>query len=218
MLQVRVEAESRSETGKGSARSLRRDGKLPAVVYGFGEPASLIQLNAHDFNLAITKQRAEHALINLSVDGGDTSLAIVKLVQRDPVRHHLLHIDFQAIRMDQPITVSAQIILDGEPAGVEQGGVLEFSLREVEIHALPQDVPDSIHVDVSGLAVGDSIHISDLVVADGVSILTDPEILVAAVAIPRVMEVETEDEELEEGEEREPERVGEDDDDESDDD
>jgi large subunit ribosomal protein L25 len=210
MQQVRIEAESRSESGKGAARSLRRAGKLPAVLYGYGDPARMIALDEHGFNLALTHERAEHALINLGIDGSDESLAIVKQVQRHPVRHNVLHVDFQSIRMDEEITVDTEIILDGEPPGVEEGGVLEFVTRAVELRALPQDVPDSIHVNVSGLAIGDTLHVSDIGTPTGVTILTDGHMLLASVAVPRVIEEEVAESELAEGEELEPERVGED--------
>lgn len=216
MQQVRIEAGSREGLGKGAARTLRRAGRIPAVLYGAGEAARPIDIDTRAFRDAIVKESADRALINLTVDG-ERFLAIVKEVQLHPVRRDLLHVDFQSIRMDQQITIEAAIELQGEPVGIEEGGVLENPTRSVQIRVLPSNIPDGIVVDVSGLSIGDSIFIRDLDVPEGVEIEDLEETLVATVALPRVMELdefepEVEEEgELEEGAE-EPEADGEDDD------
>ncbi len=224
MQQVRVEAGSREGRGKGAARSLRREGRLPAVLYGAGEPDRPIDIDTRAFRDALVKEAADRALINLTVDG-EQFLAIVKEVQQHPVARNLMHVDFQSIRMDQEITIETIIDLQGEPVGIAEGGVLENTTRTVQIRVLPANIPESIIVDVSEMSIGDSVFVSELDVPEGVEILDLPETLVAAVNIPRIIELdevvpeEGEEGELEEGEE-EPERVGEDgeDDDDGDDD
>ncbi len=217
MQQVRVEAGSREGRGKGAARSLRREGRLPAVLYGAGGPARAIDIDTRAFRDALVKEAADRALINLTVDG-EQFLAIVKEVQQHPVARHLMHVDFQSIRMDQEITIEAAIDLQGEPVGIAEGGALENPTRTVQIRVLPSNIPDGIVVDVSDFAIGDSIFVNELEVPEGVEILDPPDTLVAAVNIPRIIEIdevvpeELEEGELEEGEE-EPERVGDDDED-----
>lgn len=215
MQQVRIEAGSREGLGKGAARTLRRAGRIPAVLYGAGEPARAIDIDTRAFRDAIVKEAADRALINLTVDG-ERFLAIVKEIQQHPVRRDLLHVDFQSIRMDQEITIEATIELQGEPVGIDDGGVLENPTRSVQIRVLPTDIPDGIVVDVSELNIGDSIFIRDLTVPEGVEIIDLEETLVATVALPRVMELDefeaeaTVEGELEEGAE-EPGEDGDDD-------
>ncbi|MBT3270116.1 50S ribosomal protein L25 [Candidatus Poribacteria bacterium] len=189
MQQVRIEAETRDGRGKGAARSLRRAGRLPAVVYGAGEEARPIDIDTRAFRDAIVNEAADRALISLTV-GGERLLAIVKEVQQHPVWRDLLHVDFQSIRMDQEITIEAVVDLQGEPVGIAEGGVLENPAHSLQIRVLPGNIPDAIVVDVSEWNIGDGIHVSELILPEGVEVVDPPETLVAQVIIPRIIELD----------------------------
>ncbi len=208
MHQVRIEAETRTGSGKGAARALRRAGKLPAVAYSQGEPARSIQIDARLFRRALVNENAERALISLFIDG-EQGMAVVKEIQQDPVRRDLLHVDFQNIRLNEEIVVTVDIELEGEPVGVGLGGILEFLTRQVEVRVLPTDIPDSLTLDISELEIGQSVHVHLLEPPEGVEILTDGDMVIALVAAPRVEEEpvaapeELTDEEAEDAEETE---------------
>ncbi|GIX07466.1 MAG: hypothetical protein KatS3mg115_1869 [Candidatus Poribacteria bacterium] len=208
MHQVHLEAKKRSGRGKGAARALRREGWLPGNLYGGGGPNVPLQLDRRRFWTALTREDIEHALVNLNVEGEEQTLAVVKEIQRGPVRYELLHVDFQRVRADEEITMEVAVHLVGEPIGVQRGGILEHLLRNLEIRTIVSNIPEAIEVDVSGLDIGDSLHVGEIPVPEGTTILNDPEAVVAAVAAPRVVEEPTAEGEEEE-EEREPERVGE---------
>lgn len=187
MHQVRIEAETRTGSGKGAARALRRAGKLPAVAYSQGEPARSIQIDTRLFRRALVNENAERALISLFIDG-EQGMAVVKEIQQDPVRRDLLHVDFQNIRLNEEIVVTVDIELEGEPVGVGLGGILEFLTRQVEVRVLPTDIPDSLTLDISELEIGQSVHVHLLEPPEGVEILTDGDMVIALVAAPRVEE------------------------------
>ncbi len=187
MQQVRIEAETRTGSGKGAARALRRDGKLPAVVYSQGKPARSIQIDARLFRRALVNENAERALISLFIDG-EQGIAVVKEIQQDPVRRDLLHVDFQNIRLDEEIVVTVDLELEGDPVGVDLGGILEFVTRQVEVRVLPTAIPDSLTLDISELEIGQSVHVHLLEPPEEVEILTDGDMVVASVAAPRVEE------------------------------
>lgn len=187
MQQVRIEAETRTGSGKGAARALRREGILPAVVYSQGEPARSIQIDARLFRRALVNENAERALISLFIDG-EQGIAVVKEIQQDPVRRDLLHVDFQNIRLDEEIVVTVDIELEGDPVGVGLGGILEFLTRQVEVRVLPTAIPDSLTLDIAELEIGQSVHVHLLEPPEGVEILTDGDMVIASVAAPRVEE------------------------------
>jgi large subunit ribosomal protein L25 len=180
MRQIRLEAEPRTSSGSGAARALRRDGKVPAVIYGFGEPATAVQLNLRDVQ-AMLKEHSEHALVNLIVAGASENV-VVRELQRESVRRRLLHVDFQRVHLDEEISVDVEVILDGTPVGVREGGVLEFFARTLHVRALPAALPDALRIDVSALGIGDAIHVRDLPLPDGVTVETDPDTVVVTVA------------------------------------
>lgn len=184
MRQVRLVAETRAQSGSAASRALRRDGKVPAVVYGFGEPSLAVQLNLRDLQNML-KSHAEHALVDLVV--GDTSENVVmREMQRDTVRRQLLHVDFQRVRLDEEISVDVEVVLDGTPVGVREGGVLEFFTRTLHVRTLPTNLPDAIHVDVSGLGLNEAIHVRDLPFAEGLTVMNDEDTVVVTVATPHV--------------------------------
>ena len=212
-----LKANTRKAGTKGETAKARRAGLTPSVLYGGeGEPVSLL-VDTHDFELLMHGKLGEHAIVQLEVEDnpGLSSPALLKDVQHAPIRGGVLHADFLRIRLDQRITTSVPIHLTGQPVGVVEGGMLEHQLREVEVECLALEVPDEFVVDVSGLEVGHSVHVGELAVPEGVTIVTVPDRPVAAVFAPRVVteeEVEGEEEEVEgegEGEEAGPEVIGE---------
>jgi large subunit ribosomal protein L25 len=188
MERVTIQAYRRETTGKGAARSLRRKGELPAVIYraGISEP---IKVPSKEFLKLLKKTRGENILVNLQFPEG-SRLAVIKDYQLDPVTGDLLHTDFQEVLLTEKIRVTLKVITTGVPKGVkEQGGILQHALREIEIEALPDRIPGHIEVDVSSLSVGQSIHVSDLKLEEGIKVLTEPEEVIATVTAPVVEEV-----------------------------
>jgi len=193
-------AEVRDATGKGVARKLRAAGRIPAVVYGRGTESRAISVDPKALVQLLQKGGAGmNTLIELSVDG-TAKTVLVKELQRDPVRGRPLHTDFYLVDLDQKVEVSVPIHLIGRPEGVELGGILDHPLREIELECLPRAIPESIDVDVSALDVGDSIHVRDLELPEGVSVQSDVNLAVASVVAPVAVE-EPVAEEVEEGEE-----------------
>lgn len=175
-----LQVESRDKSGKGVARSLRREGKTPGVVYRAGQALS-IQLNAKELTLFVNKTAGEQVLVHLNI-ADDTKQAIVKDFQKDPITGQVLHVDFQEIAADEEIRINVHVVTSGEPIGVKRdGGMLQHGLRDIEIACLPDKILGHVTVDVSKLLVGQSIHVSDLNLGEGIRILTDGHELIASV-------------------------------------
>lgn len=205
MNQVSLKARQRTDTGKQVAKSLRRDGALPAVVYGSGESSTPLTLDYREFEGFLRKTRGESVVINLEIEGMEDKKALLRDIQRDFLRNQLLHADFQQIRMSDRITTEVSLVMIGEPIGVTRdGGVLDQSLRVVEISCVASEIPEHLEVDISELAMGDTIHISDLSF-DNVEIETDGEVAVVSVLTPMAEEPEEEEVDLEQ---EEPEIIG----------
>lgn len=181
---IEIAAESRTRIGK-SARALAREGKLPAVLYGAEIGSKPIQLDRHEFEQIAAKEGVTATLFKVSVDGHKPVNAMIKEIARDRVKGTLLHVDFWAIKMNQPVTTIVPLNFIGPSAGEKAGGVLLHELREVHIEALPADLPEHIDVDTTPLQVGDSLHVSDLVPPAGVTLLDDPETIVCSVTTPQ---------------------------------
>jgi|SRR5689334_334657 large subunit ribosomal protein L25 len=191
MATVSFTAQPRENTGKGAARSLRARGQVPAVIYGHDIQPKSLSLNARDLDKMLGHIQAESTVIEVTVDG-QTSKTLIREIQRHPIKRQILHVDFQALVAGEKVTVNIPITLLGIPEGVKlEGGVLEQSLRELEIEVDPSSIPDHVEIDVSALKIGDSIHVSDIKLPDGVEILDDPETSVAVVAAPRAVIEET---------------------------
>lgn len=188
MHEVSLAATSRRETGKGSARSLRREGKVPAVIYGHGrEPQPLsIEVKAVDKLLGIIG--GETVLVDVEIDGGNPVKAIVREVQRNPVRRaDVIHLDLYAVLADELIDVEVPVHVIGTAEGVRnQGGVLDLHLHRVTVRCLPADIPEHIEVDVNALTVGTAIHVHELAVPKGATIMNDPNVSVVGVLAARV--------------------------------
>ena len=193
------------ELGSRSSRRLRRDGRVPAVVYGREvDETTSVDVDARELSAVLSTEAGLNALIMLEVEGTEI-LAVPREVQRHPVRGDIIHLDFVNISLTETIEAEVAIEIVGIPLGVSQdGGVMETVRNTVMIEALPSDIPASIELDVSDLLIGDSLKIGDLAdTAVGVTILDEPELAVVSVQAPRVVEEEVPEEleELEEGEE-----------------
>jgi large subunit ribosomal protein L25 len=200
---TRLSATPREIEGSRSNRRLRREGRVPAVLYGGGEDPKHVSVDARELRHAL---HGSGAVIELDVDG-QTANAVVKDLQQHPVRGEAIHIDFVRVRMDVAIqsVVTLELVGSEEAPGTVEGGVLEQQLRELNIEALPGDIPESVQHDASALEMNATVHVSDLTAPKGVTILDDPETVVASITLPRLEveepEVETETELVGEGEE-----------------
>ena len=181
----------RETEGSRSNRRMRRAGRVPGVLYGGDQEPLSFSVDDRELRHAL---RQGGAVVELSLEG-QTSNAVLKDFQRDPVRGDMWHVDFVRVRMD--VAIQTQVVLEltgaDEAPGTSEGGVLEQATRELNIEALPGDIPDVIEHDVSSLEINDTVHLSDVAAPKGVTFLDDPETVVASVIVPR-LEVETPDE------------------------
>lgn len=200
-----LDATKRTESGKSAARQLRREGRIPAVIYGHGRDPEALTLSQTDFEKTLASISGT-TVIKLKV-GNKTSSALIQEIQRHPTKPQVLHVDFLEVHKGEKLTVRPPIRLVGSPDGVRnQGGVLDQIMREIEIRVLPKDMPDHIAIDVTALTVGQSIHVSDLDVPN-VEILTDSHATICTVVAPRVEAEATELAEAEEEGIAEPELI-----------
>ena len=203
---AKFSVESREATGKGVARKLRQRGLAPGVVYGGGREATAIAFNVANFERLLEKSHGGiNTLIDLKVAGGgdfDGRQVLVKELQRDPISGAYLHADLYAVDLAQTIHVSVPIHLTGTAIGVSLGGgILDFATRELDVECLPNAIPEEFTLDVSALEIGDSLHVRDIAIAEGVEILNDPDVTVLSVVAPVAIEEEAPAEEAgEEGE------------------
>jgi len=174
----KITAELRTEFGKGAARRVRRDNKIPAVIYGHGNDPIHVTLPGHDTMMAI-KHAGANALLELSIDGKD-QLALTKAVQVDPIRRLIEHIDFVAVRSGEKVTVDIPIQLVGEAA---RETLVVTDATTVQIEAEATHIPETIEVDIEGAEAGTQIHASDLVLPQGTSLLSDPELLIVNITV-----------------------------------
>lgn len=183
MAEVRLTAAKRDRTGKGPARRSRSAGKVPGVLYGRGMESTPIEVDRRELVTAFHTDAGMNVLLDIEIDG-ETTLALTKELQRDPVRGSLLHADFVKVDRTHAVDVEVPIHLVGEAPGAKEGGVLEQPLFTVQVRCLPTDVPDAVEADVSQLGVGDSLRVGDLAEGRDFEILTDRDTVVAAVAAP----------------------------------
>ena len=183
---IRIVAEERKASGSRAARRLRRAGLIPGVIYGEKGQSRLVQFNRHDFELLLHRHRSENLIVDLVIGGGSELKALLREVQRHPVTGIPLHVDFWEISMSRKMRVPVRIVLKGEPAGVHAGGILQQLLREVEIECLPQDLEETLAVDVSGLNLGEHLLVKDLPIPAKWQVLTARDIVVAVVVAPRL--------------------------------
>jgi large subunit ribosomal protein L25 len=185
-----LNGEQRTGVGKGVARKLRAAGRIPAIYYGRGEAPIALIVSAKEVDTLLQSASGANVIVDLNVSGAAAAdrKALIREIQRDPVVGNILHLDLQHISLTERITVEVPIELVGVPTGVKDGGgILEHLLREVEIECLPTDIPAQLEVDVTGLNIGDTLHVSDIK-AERVVILTEADRGIATVVPPTVLE------------------------------
>ena len=184
MADVTLTAETREQRGSRPAGRLRRAGLLPAVVYGLDRGSVPVTVPARELQHILAGESGANTLIALRVDG-EEQLTLARQIQRDPVRGSLVHVDFVRVSRDVAVSAEVPIHLTGESVGVRDGGLLEQLMFHLAIEAKPADIPVAVEADVSGLALGDQLHVSDLVIPAGVVLSHDADELVAQVVAPR---------------------------------
>ncbi|HEY3013338.1 MAG TPA: 50S ribosomal protein L25 [Gemmatimonadales bacterium] len=187
--QANLHAASRSATGKGAARSLRREGKVPGVIYGHNRPPEALAIETAALNKMLIGVSAGTTVFDVVVDGRPAVKALIREIQRDAVRPgEILHLDLYEVQAHEKVTLSVPIHLVGIPDGVRNfGGVLDHVLRDLEIEVLPVDIPEHVELDVTALTIGHSLFVRDLTV-EKAEILNDPDTPVCTVVAPRTEE------------------------------
>ena len=181
-----LSATLRSESGKGAARALRRAGSVPAVIYGHKREPMSLSIVTRELERLLERVAAGSTVVELSIDG-KVSRTIIREIQKHPFKKQLVHVDFQELVAGEKITVSIPLIVVGTSVGVRSsGGVLDQTLRELEVSVDPSSIPNHIDVDVSALDVGDSVHVRDLTLPEGITVITDADASVVVVAAPKV--------------------------------
>ncbi len=190
-MEAKLEAEHRDDHGKGVARKLRAAGRVPAVFYGHGTETVPLSIDAREMFHLLHSAGGSNVLLDLIVDG-KPHLAMPREIQRDHIHNTLIHVDFLSVSRTEKIAVDVPVVEVGDAIGVKEGGVVEHHLRDLHIESLPQDVPEHIEVDITDLNIGDMIHVRDVVVPEGVTILTNPDDAVLSVITPAALRVEAE--------------------------
>jgi large subunit ribosomal protein L25 len=190
---TKLTVKKREHLGSRETRRLRKQGLIPGVLYGRGDPISIC-VEERELRRALTGAAGLHSILDVEVDGtGASHASILKEYQVDKVRGGVTHVDLQEVRLDQPIIASVSVhLIGGDIApGVREGGVLSQPLREIQVEALPLEIPEHIDLDVSHMATGDTLRIADITVPEGTTLLDDSETVVATVTAPtRVVEPE----------------------------
>ena len=213
MQKIQLQANARKEINKKSTKELRKQGHIPAVLYGHGIETLNLTVEQKKFEQMIKKTHGENVLISLSIDSDGSSkqeTVMIRDIQYHPVSDGLLHIDFYKILLHEKITTRINIVLTGQAAGVKEGGVLDHSMRDVEVSCLPDKMPGHFEVDVTHMEIGSSIHIRDLKIPEGVEVLADAEQAIVSIVPPTIIkeeEVAVEEEPEVEGEKKEGEDV-----------
>jgi len=179
----------RKEVGKSAARKIRRQGAIPAIFYGKETKPIPLIVNLNELKQALSTEAGENTILELHIkdNGGEiTKLALLKDIQFDYLTNKPIHFDFQEVLLREKISVKVPVKIVGKAPGVKEGGILEEILREIEIECFPTDIPNSIEVDVSQLGIGDSIHIRDLSLPEGITVLHEPDETIVTILSPAV--------------------------------
>ncbi len=209
MNNIELKANIRTTTGNGPARALRREGRIPAILYGPDSEPSMLSIDGHDMELAIKDGHVGRAIFTLAIDGGkETRSAMIKDLQIHPVQQDILHIDFYEVSMKRKVKVNVPVVTTGEAKGVELGGMLQIIRRDLEVFCLPNAIPQEITIDITDLDIGDSVHVEDIQIAGDVEISHEVNFTILTISAPKAAEAE-EEEEVEEGEEAEATEEGE---------
>ncbi len=196
MEELSLDAQVREETGRAKVKALKDKGFIPAVVYAEGKEALALKLSHHELLQMVHHHRIEGVIINLNIKDDKKQKSrpcLIKEIQHDPVHGDIVHVDFNQVSLTKAIKVNIPVVAKGESIGVKQeGGSLEHILWEVEIECLPTRIPKDIEIDVTNLKMGESVHVKDLVLPEGVKVLNDPGAIVLSVAAPMKEEVPVE--------------------------
>jgi large subunit ribosomal protein L25 len=188
--QLKITAQTRTGIGRSAVNIIKKQGLVPAVVYGGKETPQPLSVNAREIHNLLAHATSEHLLVDLEIaDGGNKSsrLALIQQVQHHPISQNVLHVDFHAVKADELLHAEIPVQTYGEPSGVKNfGGILEIALHSLEVACLPKDLPEAITLDVSALNVGESIHVKDIKFPEGVTAQADGELTVVRVAAPKV--------------------------------
>jgi large subunit ribosomal protein L25 len=187
MATVQLNAAKRDNAGKGAARTLRGQGQVPAIIYGHKRQPQALSINSRDLDKLLSTISAESTVIELNLDG-TTARTLIREIQRHPFKREILHVDFQELVAGEKVVVSIPVVLTGVPEGVRLGGgILDQTMRELEIKCDPADIPNHIEADVNPLQIGSSLHVRDLKIPDGVEVMDDMDASVCVVAAPRAV-------------------------------
>ena len=203
MAQMTLSAQVRTTTGKGAARKLRNEKKVPAVFYGPKAGPTLLSVSYQDLQSVIKSTTSENILLQLRIEseeGVEARSVILKELQTDPIKPVYYHADFYEIAMDKELTLDIALHLAGTPVGVSKGGVLQHVKRDLAVSCLPGNMVESIEVDVSSLDIGDAVHVKDIVLPPGIKLLEEEDETVAVVAVPYAAAEKAEEAVEEEGE------------------
>ncbi|MGD9016828.1 MAG: 50S ribosomal protein L25/general stress protein Ctc [Desulfobacterales bacterium] len=193
-----IKAHSRTATGNGPARGLRREGKIPAVLYGSNTESASLSLVVKDLEEVMKESQTSQILVNLSIDDGKPQPALLKALQRHPVTGAFLHADFYQVDMARKIRVNVPVTTKGKCIGIEMGGMLQIIRRELEVLCLPNRIPGHIEIDITNLEMGESFHVEDLVLEDGIEVPHEVNFTVLTVVSGRMKAEEAEEEGVEE--------------------
>ncbi len=201
MEQLELKATIRTATGKGQARSLRREGKMPAVFYGPLTEPVMLSVGINNFETVLKKSKRGQVLFNLSLQDGEktTKSVMIKELQTHPLSRNLLHVDFYEVPDDRKIKVKVPIVTKGKSKGVEFGGMLQIIRRELEVLCYPKNVPDAIEIDITDLDVGEAVHVKEISLESDVEILSEVNFTVVTILSPKGKDQTEEEEEAEEG-------------------
>ena len=186
MERVALTALVREKAGKGVARGLRREQRVPAVLYSHGKsmPISMV---SRDVTKILNTEGGEHALINLTLEGaqgGGERMALIKDYQTDPLNGSLIHLDLMEVAMNEKVKLQVSVHITGSSIGVKEGGIFQYGLRTLEVECLPTQIPDNIEVNITNLKINESLHVRDITAPEGVRILTDSDSTVATIQPP----------------------------------
>ena len=186
MKRIALTAQVREKVGKGVARGLRRDAQVPAVLYSHGKSTPIAMVNK-DVSKVLNTEGGEHALINLTLQGGKGAgekLALIKDYTVDPISGKLMHLDLMEVAMNEKVKLQVAVHISGTAIGVKEGGIFQYGQRNLEIECLPANIPDFIDVNISHLKVNESLHVKDIAAPEGVKILTEGDNTVATIQPP----------------------------------
>ncbi len=184
---VQFSADSRTDTGKGVARKLRAAGRIPGIIYGHARAPQPLSLNNRDFMHLLEKVSYATTVFELDLSGTKSN-TLIREIQRHPFKKEILHVDFQELVAGEKVTVRVPIMYVGASVGVKEGGIIDQIMHELEIHVDPMQIPNTFQVDITSLGIGRSLHVSDLVVPEGVEVLDDVDATICTCAAPKAAE------------------------------